>query len=157
MASIILNTLKNKAKNEDNYTYTDFFLDLQEDNVKSSNFIYTTGTNRDIKVAYDLNAIRNSLRNLFNTVKGERYLQPEYGSDLRRYIFEPITERTGSAIASEIKQSINNWEPRVKLTGLQVYGYEDRNEYEITISLAVPFLTEPLNLKGLLNRQGFSY
>lgn len=156
MASINFNNLRNVSKNVQKYTYTDIYLDFQEDLSSSANFVQTIGTGRDMKVAYDLNAIKNSLVNLFSTVPGQRYLLPEYGSDLRRYIFEPISDITGRQIGREIQRSITNWEPRIKLLNLNITGYMDRNEYEIDLVLSIPFLNQPLNLKSVLNKEGIT-
>jgi phage baseplate assembly protein W len=115
------------------------------------------GNGRDMKVAYDLNAIRNSIINLFNTLPGERILLPDYGCDLRRFIFEPITDSTSRLIGRTIKTSIEQWEPRVVLVNINVDAYISRAEYEVTLVLEVPFLqrNEKLNVAGILNRQGF--
>lgn len=157
MASITFKNLRNTNQNRDKYTYTDLFLDMSVDNVQAiNNFSRTQTTGKDIKVAYDLNAIKNSLTNLFNTLPGERLLLPDYGADLRQYVFEPITELRARSIAREIQTSISKWEPRVKITGLDVIGIEETNEYDITITLAVPFLRESLNIRSLINRSGFT-
>ena len=157
MASITFNSLKNTTVTQDKYTYADLALDLQLDLTGASNLVTTNGTSRDIKVAYDLNAIRNSIQNIFNTVPGERFLLPTFGADLRSFVFEPMTQITGSAIARVIQYSINNWEPRCRILSLDVQGFEDRNEYDITLTLQVPFLSQPLNLQGTLSQQGFSF
>jgi len=158
MGSINFNNLKNVNVNINNYTYTDLFLDIQEEPIGiSGNYLDVPGSGRDIKVAYDLNAIRNSLTNLFNTLPGERFLQPEYGSDLRRYIFEPISEVQGNSIGREIYSSITRWEPRVTVTGIDVLGIRDTNEYNITLSLQVPFLKTIINLKGIFRRAGYVF
>jgi len=158
MSSINLNSLENTTLNEEKYTYVDFHLDFSENLIgAATNFNQTIGNGRDVAVSFDLNAIRNSLTNLFNTIPGERFLLPEYGSDLRRYVFDPISESSGRRIGREIQTSIDKWEPRVSLTKLDIVGHHDRNEYEITMVLAVPFLTEPLNLEGILTRDGYIF
>ncbi len=40
--------------------------------------------------------IRQSLEILLTTSIGERFLRPEYGCDLRRYLFEPLDRNRGS-------------------------------------------------------------
>ena len=155
MASITFNNLKNTNVNVQNYTYTDLYLDIAEEPIGiSGNFQTTAGQGRDIKASYDLNAIRNSLGNLFNTNPGERFLLPEYGSDIRRYLFEPISTVMGQQIAREIISSITRWEPRVTVVNVDVLGIRDSNEYQINIIIRVPFLRSVLNVKGLISRQG---
>jgi len=158
MSSINFNTLQDTSTNEDNYSYVDFYLDFSEDPTGSAaNFRSTIGNGRDIRVAYDLNAIRNSIRNLFNTIPGERFLLPEYGSDLRRYIFEPVTETVSRQIGREVSDAIRKWEPRIRLLNIDIAGYEDRNEYVITLNVAIPLLNEPVGLEGLLTKDGYIF
>jgi len=159
MASINFNNLKNTNYSQKSYTYTDLFLDFTQEPFESViGNRYISGSGKDMKVAYDLNAIKNSIVNLFNTLPGERILLPDYGCDLRQFIFETVTDSNARFIGRTISKSIEKWEPRVKIVNINIDGYEDRNEYEITLILEVPFLKkgEKLNLKGLLNRQGFT-
>jgi phage baseplate assembly protein W len=158
MGSINFNNLKNTNLSQKNNVFTDIFLDLAQEPFEYLIGNRTIqGNSRDIKVAYDLNAIKNSLVNLFNTVPGERFLLPDYGCDLRQYVFEPVNEFVARRIGRDIVRNLEKWEPRVKLVNISVDGYKERGEYEITLKLDVPFLrrNEPLSLTGLLSRQGF--
>lgn len=158
MASITFNSLKDETKSADNYTYVDFHLDFQENLVgPQSTVVQTNANGRDFKVAFDLNAIKNSLRNLFNTLPGERILLPEYGADLRKFIFEPITEATASSIGRSISRAIEQWEPRVTLDRLDIVGVADQHEYNITLILIVPFLKGLLQLDTVFTRSNFSF
>ena len=158
MASITFNSLRNTSKSEENYTYVDLFLDMTKDVLGSeSTSLETTGNGRDIKAAFDLNAIRNSLRNLFSTSKGERSLLPEYGADLRQFIFEPINESTAQRIGRGISRALERWEPRVQLINLDVVGVIDSHEYIITLILGIPFLTEPIKVQTIFSREGFAF
>lgn len=158
MASITFNTLIDTSKTEEDYTFVDYHLDLAENKIgPQSTFIETTGPGRDIQVNFDLNAIRNSLRNLFSTSPGERVLLPTYGADLRQYIFEPVSESVGSAIGRTIRGSLEKWEPRVTLLNLDITGIADRNEYIIEMTLGIPFLNEPLNVRTIFTREGFVF
>ncbi len=158
MSSITFNSLKPVSKNVQKYTYADIALDIQQQPT-GINDAYTglLTTSKDMKVALDLNAIRNSLTNLFNTSQGERFLLPDYGSDLRRYIFEPISDMNGTLIGRSIHSAIVRWEPRIKVQNIDVRGYIDQQEYDIQIAIRVPLLNQPLYLKGILNRQGYVF
>jgi phage baseplate assembly protein W len=156
MSSINLNNLQDTSKPNNAYTYVDFHLDFEEDKIGSTaNFVETIASGRDIKVALDLNAIRNSLKNLFNTIPGERILLPDYGSDIRNYVFEPMTEILGKTIGDEITSAIGKWEPRVNLNSVDITGDPDLNEYTIVLYLEAPFLDEPLGITSMLSKDGY--
>ena len=158
MSSINFNSFKNVNYSQKKNTYTDMFLDMDQEpfEILIGNR-RVSGNGRDMKVAFDLNAIRNSINNLFNTLPGERLLLPDYGCDLRQYIFEPISESNARFIGRTITQALKQWEPRVTLVSMNIDAYIERAEYDITLVLEVPFLVrgEKLNLSGTLNRQGF--
>ena len=158
MSSINFNSFKNVNYSQKKNTYTDMYLDLDQEpfEILIGNRS-VKGTGRDMKVAYDLNAIRNSIVNLFNTLPGERLLLPDYGCDLRQFIFEPITDSNARFIGRTITRAIEQWEPRVTLVSMNIDAYIERAEYDITLVLEVPFLKrgEKLNITGTLNRQGF--
>ena len=158
MGSLNFNNFKNVNYSQKQNTYTDLYLDMAEEpfNILIGRRA-PQGTGRDMKVAYDLNAIKNSIVNLFNTLPGERILLPDYGCDLRQYIFEAATESNARFIGRSIQSAIQKWEPRVTVVSINVNVYIDRQEYEITLVLEIPFLQPgtKLNITGLLNRQGF--
>lgn len=62
-------------------------------------------------------AIVNSLFNLFNCSIGERgkIFQPEYGSEWKRFLQEPIDEITAAKMRIAMIQAIARWEPRIVL------------------------------------------
>jgi phage baseplate assembly protein W len=158
MGSITFNNLKNTNVSQKRYTYVDMTLDLAQEPFESRiGGSAVKGSGKDIKVSYDLNAIRNSIVNLFNTTPGDRILMPDYGCSLRNFIFNPISETTSRLIGRNIKTAIEQWEPRVTIVNINIDSYESRQEYVITLVLQVPFLQngQTLDLTGIFNRQGF--
>lgn len=61
----------------------------------------------------NVNAVKNSLRQIFTWLPGERIINPEFGSNLRKYLYEQITEENQERIVAEIRQCVLRWEPRV--------------------------------------------
>jgi phage baseplate assembly protein W len=59
--------------------------------------------------------INQSLSILFDTEKGSRMMQPEYGSDIQKYRFDPFDEILIDKLDVAIKESIRLWEPRIIL------------------------------------------
>jgi Bacteriophage baseplate protein W len=76
---------------------------------------------------FDLNILESSVKMLLLTSKGERVMEPEYGTNLRQIIFEPNAQGIESHIQQEIVEALNRWEPRVELTSLSVVRNTDRS------------------------------
>ena len=57
---------------------------------------------------------------LLSTAKGERIMEPEYGTNIRRLIFESTTTALEATIQQEIVDALAAWEPRLDLQFLQV-------------------------------------
>jgi len=65
-------------------------------------------------------AVKNNIRNILLTNKGERFLQPNIGLNLRKYLFEQFTEDTMETIRVEIIDTFQNWLPFVEIKDLRV-------------------------------------
>lgn len=89
---------------------------------------------------YDLIAIKNetaiarSIRNLIFTLRGERFFNSNLGSGVSKVLFENMDEITASVLQDEIKNTINNYEPRVNLISVDVSPNYDSNEFYATIT-----------------------
>ena len=101
---------------------------------------------RDINMSFKVNpltfdliantnetAIARSVRNLILTAPGERPFNPELGSQVNRLLFEPIDDITTEALKEQIENTINNFEPRVRLRQVVVKPNFDIGEYDIAI------------------------
>ncbi len=78
-------------------------------------------------------AIARSIRNLILTAPGERPFNPELGSQVSRLLFEPLDDITTNALKEEIRNTINNFEPRVSLRQVFVQPNFSVGSYEISI------------------------
>lgn len=79
------------------------------------------------------NAIARSIRNIVFTLPGERFFNPDFGSRISRTLFENIDDISASIIVDEIRQSIINYEPRVRLIDVQSFPDYDNNAFDVTI------------------------
>lgn len=157
MAKIIINGLPQRGNVNKNYLYADLHLDLSK-NYTLNNELYIIPQINDIELDYDINAIKNSLHNLFTTTPGDKILNPEFGMDLRRYIFEPVSVQNAKGIRDEIYIQVGTHEPRVKVTSVNINVLEDANEYNITIYFDVPTLNiRNVSIFGTLNNNGYVY
>ena len=92
----------------------------------------------------NVNAVKRAIHNIFSWVPGERTLNPEFGTNLRKYLYEGITTYNKEQIMSEIQRCIVLWEPRAKL--LHVYDKSNISDHEhntvvIEIVYTIPSLT----------------
>lgn len=72
-------------------------------------------------------AIRSNLINYFLTNKGERYLNPYFGSNLRSLLFENIIEDSIDNLRASIESDVRNYFPRVIPTQLDIFTQPDSN------------------------------
>lgn len=75
----------------------------------------------------DLYIIESSVKMLLITAKGERLCEPEYGTKLRRILFEPNIAGIESAVSEEITSALTTWEPRAQLAALAVNRTTDKS------------------------------
>jgi uncharacterized protein len=71
-------------------------------------------TSSSVAMAEGLEDIEQSLQILFTTTLGERLMHPDYGCDLRRYLFEPFNATLAGLIKEAITTSILYHEPRIR-------------------------------------------
>jgi phage baseplate assembly protein W len=91
----------------------------------------------------DLLILESSVRMLLLTAKGERLMEPEYGTNLRRILFEQNINGIEAAIQEEIVSALTTWEPRLQLQTISVQRNADQS---VTVNCA--FLSK-------LSTQGF--
>jgi|TARA_B100000925_G_C21587515_1_gene294795 hypothetical protein len=89
--------------------------------------------NSDVIILKNENAIARSIRNLIFTVPGEKPFAPTIGSNVTALLFENMDLLTASSIKSEIEYTINNFEPRVNLTDVEVTANIDNNQFDCVI------------------------
>ena len=64
--------------------------------------------------------VRSNLKNLLLTKKGERILQPEFGSGLHDLLFNPATEKFEEDLESTINDAVTKWLPYVIVEDINI-------------------------------------
>ena len=80
----------------------------------------------------DFELAKRDLLNYFNIRKGEKLMQPNFGTIIWGLLFEPLTEEVQQAIKDDIGR-IAGYDPRLALTQVQVT--QETNGFLIQISL----------------------
>jgi phage baseplate assembly protein W len=89
-------------------------------------------------IGSDLEVLASSIKMLLITAKGERIMNPDYGTDLRRIIFELNVGAIESVIQQEIVSALNTFEPRASVHSIQV----DRTTDSRTVTVSATFLSK---------------
>jgi len=90
--------------------------------------------NDDLIALKNANAIARSVRNIVMTIPGERFFQPSFGSGVNRVLFNNMDEISASILEDEIRNSIRNYEPRVRLRSLKVQANFDNNAFDTVVT-----------------------
>lgn len=81
--------------------------------------------------------VKASIQRIVSTECGERVMNPTFGSKLRRLLFEPIDDMLLSDVEEELTRLINEQEPRVVVTSMEISA--DEENQIIYVSLAFTF------------------
>ncbi len=98
----------------------------------SASFL-TNPINNDLIDNKNETAIARSIRNLVYTIPGEKPFQPLVGSNVSNLLFESLDRLTSSSIKDEIEYTITSYEPRVRLTKVDVLANEIEHSFDVTI------------------------
>ena len=149
---------ENKVKDKTTtFSYSDLSLDFELSSDINNTPVNRPDNKKDVKLLYDEQAIFQSIRNVFNTIPGQKILNPDFGLDLRRYLFESVSENTGSLIGDAI-QKLPLYEPRVTVEEVNIVGRPSKNDYLIEIKITIPTLNNKDQIvKGILDTEGFRY
>jgi len=82
----------------------------------------------------DTKAIRSDLMHLILTRKGERLYNPEFGTDLLRFIFEPNDSLTYSAIKLDIQSVVKKYIPNLEVNDV-IVEIDGSNEYKALVRI----------------------
>ncbi len=107
----------------------------------------------DLVVSKDASAIKQAIVNLLLTNKGERLMNPTYGSDIRSYLFEPMDFGTANQIKNNIRDTIETFEPRIRELQISATPNFDDNGFDITMTYNVIGTdTPPVTVDFFLSR-----
>jgi phage baseplate assembly protein W len=87
--------------------------------------------------------IKSNLINLLLTDKGERIMNPEFGADLRRSLFDNITTTSIDLLRIKIIDAINIFIPEVELENVDVKSNIDDNTLNVTINYRLRISNTP--------------
>ena len=106
----------------------------------------------DVNVVTNIIAIKRAVKNLVQTNYYERPFHPELGCGVRDLLFENYTPLTGIFIKRKIQEVLINFEPRARLSSINVNEQMDRNAIDVTVNFYTLNLPNPVSVTTTLQR-----
>jgi phage baseplate assembly protein W len=109
--------------------------------------------NKDIGYLKDVQAVIESMRNLILTEPGQRVMEPEFGMNLKRFLFDFVDDPTAVLIQIEIQHKLERYEPdRIRNVEVQVEPRPDDHTYIVTIYFDISLTAERQKAQVKLTR-----
>ena len=100
-----------------------------------------------------IESVKNNIRNLLSTHKGERYMQPNIGLNLRKFLFEQFTDELRLQIENDILDTLDFWLPFIQVKDLKVEMSSatagDVNNNKLIISVVFNITRDPNTLESV--------
>jgi phage baseplate assembly protein W len=135
--TIALVTAKQKKIN----IYTDFKKDLS-----------VSPLSEDLALFKNEDSVKEAIKNLVLTDRGERLMQPNLGGNIRAMLFENMTPASLKLIEEQVKTVIEIYEPRAEVLDVIVNGSLDDNTVKVTVKFFITNQEQPVELDVFLER-----
>ena len=106
----------------------------------------------DLTLNKDEDAVKESIKNLILTDRGERLMQPSLGGNITAMLFENITPGVLKLIEDNVRTTINLYEPRAELQNVAVTSNIDDNTVRVKITFYIKNVEQPIDLDVFLER-----
>jgi phage baseplate assembly protein W len=105
----------------------------------------TVGRNRKFRLT-DFELVKQDLINHFYIRKGEKLMNPDFGTIIWNVVHEPLTEDLKSVIVTDIK-AIAGYDPRISVDNVVITEYDQGIQVELQLRYVQTNQTNLLNLQ----------
>lgn len=88
---------------------------------KGISFPFSVNEKKEISLSSEAENIKESIRIIVGTARGERLMDPDFGCDVNKLVFYPNNANTASLAKYYISQSVRKWEPRISNVSVDVH------------------------------------
>ena len=88
-----------------------------------------------LPMVYDVDAVKQSVRNILMWRVGESVLSPEFGNNLKKFMYGQINSSNRQQISQEIQRAIEDNEPRVKVEAAAIQDSEDEDNNRLRVKV----------------------
>jgi uncharacterized protein len=78
--------------------------------------------------------IKEAIRIILGTAKGERLMHPDFGCGIHDFVFSPLNTATLSLVENTVREGLTLWEPRIELIKVEVIP-EESAEGKLLVSI----------------------
>jgi len=82
-----------------------------------------------------IKSVLQNIQVILTTPKGSDVHRPDFGSELYRFVDQPLTALTAGKIKAYIVDEIERWEPRVKVKEVKLDRRLDRTKIELLLAI----------------------
>ena len=107
---------------------------------------------KDVAKLFDVQAIKRAVKNIILTNKYERPFNPDFGCNLRGFLFENITDPILVLMKDRISTAIEKYEPRVSVEDIVINEDIENNGVNIMVSFLVTGAEEPVTVSTFLQK-----
>ena len=107
---------------------------------------------KDVAKVFDIQAIKRAVKNIILTNKYERPFNPDFGCNLRGFLFENITDPILVLMKDRISTAIEKYEPRVSVEDIVINEDIENNGVNIMVSFLVTGAEEPVTVSTFLQK-----
>ena len=91
----------------------------------------------DLPIKRDVEAVKQSVRNILLTRRGEKFFDPDFGGSLTEFLFENFDIVVEAEMEERIINTLKNYEPRVKVLNVEVSDLSYRNALSVKIEVEI--------------------
>jgi phage baseplate assembly protein W len=88
-------------------------------------FPVTTDPRGSVRTSEAADDVRESIRIILGTAKGERVMRPEFGCEIHDHVFSAATPSTLNLIESSVREALVQWEPRIDVEAVDARTDDD--------------------------------
>ena len=90
--------------------------------------------------------VRESIRIILGTRRGERLMRPDFGAGLEDFVFEPISTTTIEMLKKRVEEALVDWEPRIDVEKVEVKDERARGRLLLSLDYRVRSTNTHYNL-----------
>ncbi len=92
---------------------------------------------KDVPVKRDVEAVKQSVRNILLTRRGEKFFDPDFGGSLTEFLFELFDPIVEAEMEERIINTLRNYEPRVKVLSVDITDLSHRNALNLKLEVQI--------------------